>query len=140
MIIIIFYLKNNYSIFVKLMKSIISLLLSSIIFLASFQNSLFYVDYQLNPDYYKALCINKQKPELQCNGKCQVKNQSEKETSPISEIKYSFELNIVPSKSIDLPNLKTYFSEDLKHNFNHSTENILKGFYEILQKPPLNLV
>ena len=93
------------------MKSIVTILLSSIIFLASFQNSLFYVDYQLNTDYYKALCINKQKPELNCNGKCQVKSQSEKENSPISEIKYAVEINILPSKNIEIPKPKANFTE-----------------------------
>ena len=118
------------------MKSIVTILLSSIIFLASFQNSLFYVDYQLNTDYYKALCINKQKPELNCNGKCQVKSQSEKENSPISEIKYAFELNILPAKNIEIPKAKANFSEKRLINYKYSTENILKGFHKILPQPP----
>lgn len=81
------------------MKSFISILLSLIIFGASFQNSLYFIDYQLNKDYYETLCINKQKPELDCSGKCQVKKEAQKEESPISQIKYSFEVNILPAKS-----------------------------------------
>ena len=50
------------------MKSAISFILSSIIFLASFQNSLFYVDYQINTEFYETYCINKQKPELETCG------------------------------------------------------------------------
>jgi hypothetical protein len=51
------------------MKSAISFILSSIIFLASFQNSLFYVDYQINTEFYETYCINKQKPEYIVLGK-----------------------------------------------------------------------
>jgi hypothetical protein len=134
-----FCLKNNYSIFVKFMKSIISLLLSTIIFLASFQNSLFYVDYQLNTAYYEALCINKQKPELQCNGKCQVKSQSEKESSPISEIKYSFELNILPSPAIELKLIKPFGFNTAKKIISPNPSFTLEGYGIILPDPPQNL-
>lgn len=118
------------------MKSAISFILSSIIFLASFQNSLFYVDYQINTEFYETYCINKQKPELNCNGKCQVKSQSEKENSPISEIKYAFEINILPSKNIEIPKPKANFTEKHLINYKYSTENILKGFHKILPQPP----
>ena len=84
------------------MKYYISILLSVIIFGASFQNSLYIIDYQINKDYYKALCINKQKPELDCNGKCQVKEETQKEESPISQIKYSFEINVIPARPAEI--------------------------------------
>ncbi len=51
---------------------------------------------QLNKDYYEARCINKQKPELDCSGKCQVRKEAQKDESPISNIKYSFERGDTP--------------------------------------------
>lgn len=118
------------------MKSIITILLSSIVFLASFQNSLFYVDYHLNKDYYEALCINKQKPELNCNGKCEVKKESEKENSPISEIKYAFEVNILPTKPVEIDfNIPFEFKSTEKIvSINHTFT--LDGFQNILPRPP----
>jgi hypothetical protein len=34
-----------------------------------------FADYFIKQDYYaKVLCVNKEKPRLKCNGKCQIKN------------------------------------------------------------------
>ncbi len=42
------------------------------------------VDYYVNTDYYKSLCVNKEMPELNCDGKCilaqKIKTQSDKKT------------------------------------------------------------
>ena len=118
------------------MKSFISILLSLIIFGASFQNSLYFIDYQINKDYYEALCINKQKPELDCYGKCQVKKEAQKEDSPISQIKYSFEVNILPVKSTEFIIKKPLFFVDktkivsINHNFT------LDGYLKNGLQPP----
>ena len=118
------------------MKSFISILLSLIIFGASFQNSLYFIDYQINKDYYEALCINKQKPELDCYGKCQVKKEAQKEDSPISQIKYSFEVNILPTKSTEFIIKKPLFFVDktkivsINHNFT------LDGYLKNGLQPP----
>ncbi len=121
------------------MKSAISFILSSIIFLASFQNSLFYVDYQINTEFYETYCINKQKPELDCNGKCQVKKATEQSQNPASQIKYAFELNILPSKPIETE-IKNPFSLELKtKKFSYNPIFTLDGYTHILPVPPKNL-
>jgi hypothetical protein len=121
------------------MKSAISFILSSIIFLASFQNSLFYVDYQINTEFYETYCINKQKPELDCNGKCQVKKATEQSQNPTSQIKYAFELNILPSKPIETE-IKNPFSLELKtKKFSYNPIFTLDGYTHILPDPPKNL-
>lgn len=121
------------------MKSAISFILSSIIFLASFQNSLFYVDYQINTEFYETYCINKQKPELDCNGKCQVKKATEQSQNPVSQIKYAFELNILPSKPIETE-IKNPFSLELKtKKFSYDHIFTLDGYTHILPDPPKNL-
>lgn len=122
------------------MKLISAIILSTIVFLASFQNSLILIDYQINKDYYEAICTNKDKPEMQCQGKCQVKKDIEK-TAPQNElVKISFEFNILPTKNIDVPKPEIRIQEREPSVFYHSTENILKGFNEILPHPPQNLV
>ena len=121
------------------MKSAISFILSSIIFLASFQNSLFYVDYQINTEFYETYCINKQKPELDCNGKCQVKKATEQSQNPASQIKYAFELNILPSKHIETE-IRNPFSLELKSKkFSYNPIFTLDGYTHILPDPPKNL-
>ena len=53
-----------------------------------------YVEYFINQDYIaEFLCINKDKPELQCNGKCHLAKQIEKqqEKEPFSSQRISLE-------------------------------------------------
>lgn len=53
-----------------------------------------YVEFVLNQDYIvEFLCINKNKPQLQCNGKCHLVKQLEKqqEQEPLSALSISLE-------------------------------------------------
>lgn len=48
-------------------------------------------NYVVNTDIYEALCINKDKPELKCHGKCHLseelnKSESEQESTPLLDI------------------------------------------------------
>ncbi len=118
------------------MKSGISILLSFILFLASFQNSLFFIDYQLNKEYYQSFCVNKQRPELLCNGKCVVKKESEKQNSPLSEIKYSFELNILPAASPQVEFIKTKRFNEQRKVFSELINVTLEGYFVVQKAPP----
>lgn len=91
------------------MKAVFSLILSLIIFTASFQNSLFIIDYKMNKAYYEIHCMNKDKPEMDCHGKCQMKMESEKSSNPISQVKFTFEFNILPAKPLDVEFKKVEF-------------------------------
>lgn len=58
--------------------------LTVFIFLASFVahtigNGFFIADYYLHPEKYAKNCINKSRPKLQCNGKCQLMKKIEEE-------------------------------------------------------------
>ncbi len=53
-----------------------------------------YLEYALNQDYIaEFLCVNKDKPQLQCNGKCHLAKQIEKqqEQEPFSTLSISLE-------------------------------------------------
>ena len=106
------------------MKSITTIILSIILFGASFQNSLFMIDYKINQDFYEIHCINKAKPEMDCHGKCQMKMESEKSTNPFNLVKYSFEFNILPTAPVDFFIKKTLFSK--KITFPKSTYTFFK--------------
>ena len=52
-----------------------------------------YVEYVLNQDYIaEFLCVNKDKPELKCHGKCHLAKQIEKQNQdPVSALSISME-------------------------------------------------
>lgn len=111
------------------MKSITTVILSLIIFGASFQNSLFMIDYAINQDFYEIHCVNKDKPSLKCHGKCQMKIESEKSTNPFNLVKYAFEFNILPTSPVD------YFVE--KQNFFPADSSLFS--YQELFMPEISL-
>ena len=100
------------------MKIIVNLLFSVIIFVASFQNLLFMVDYNINQEFYEIHCINKDKPSLACHGKCQMKKEIEKTSNPFSQVKYAFEFKILPSSPFEflVENQTTFTLESKKYN------------------------
>ena len=84
------------------------------------------VEYVLNQDYIaEFLCINKEKPELQCNGKCHLVKEIEKqqEEAPLTALGITLELypigfvNIleIPSSSNhgDLQNANQFYYNKL---------------------------
>ena len=61
------------------------------------------LNYELNKEYIvKALCENRNKPKIHCNGHChiakQFKKEEKKEQNPISSTKEKFELAIVSER------------------------------------------
>lgn len=118
------------------MKAFFACILSMVIFVASFQKSLIWLDYLLNQDFYEIHCVNKTKPELSCHGKCQAKEQNEKTSSPTELIKVSFEFNLIAQDVIEIP-LASPDSFELKNKIQSHSDIILKeGFSKILPNPP----
>jgi len=61
---------------------ILSIFLTALIFSNSIRASLTYAYYELDPiGFIEALCENKDKPELACNGKCHLKKVAESQDS-----------------------------------------------------------
>lgn len=118
------------------MKSITTIILSIILFGASFQNSLFMIDYKINQDFYEIHCINKAKPEMDCHGKCQMKKESEKSTNPFNLVKYAFEFNILPTAPVDFFIKKQNFVDSQSADFNYRELSIPKVFLNIPPHPP----
>ena len=55
-----------------LLKYAFVILLLTALFAQSFSRSILLADYLVNIEVYKKKCINKAKPMLHCNGKCQM--------------------------------------------------------------------
>ncbi|MDN3672660.1 hypothetical protein QWY99_06275 [Flavobacterium branchiarum] len=78
------------------MKKAFSITMTMLFLLVSFQQVLIIVHFKLNQENIeKEFCINKTKPELQCHGKCHLKNELEKSNNN------DFELTSI-GKKIDM--------------------------------------
>lgn len=62
--------KENHRLRLANSKSITATVMLVAIAIQIFWNSGFLVDYYTNTEAYKELCINKDKPKLNCDGKC----------------------------------------------------------------------
>ena len=92
------------------MKKAISIVLVFLLIFSNLSRIWILIDYTVNQDFIaKVLCINKNKPELQCNGKChlanQIKQQEEKENQgTASESKTKTEIIFIQNLSVEVPN------------------------------------
>lgn len=118
------------------MKPLLNIILSIIVFGASFQNSLFMIDYKINQDFYEIHCINKAKPEMDCHGKCQVQEEINQSSNPFNLVKYSFEFNILPTPPISFFDKKENDAFLSTFNFNYQDVFFLEIVIGILPHPP----
>ena len=64
----------------RIKEDFLSSVLILSILLQAFSSTFVYLNYQLNKEYIsKTLCVNKDKPQMHCNGKCHLKKQLDKE-------------------------------------------------------------
>ena len=70
------------------------------VFLLQFASRIsIYADYMINKDYIsEVLCVNRDEPEMHCNGECHLKSEIEKEEksekSPINTVKDKNEIQL----------------------------------------------
>lgn len=86
-------------------------------------------------------CINKEKPQLKCDGKCHLATQlaeveTDTEETPFSQSNLSYELEI----DLSLTETKIEFNPKIenlkKQNQFYYTSSISDGYYSILSPPP----
>lgn len=91
------------------MKKAISIVLVFLLIFSNLSRIWILVDFAVNQDFIATvLCINKDKPELQCNGKChlanQIKQQEEKENSGTApESKTKTEIIFIHHQCLEIP-------------------------------------
>jgi hypothetical protein len=108
----------------KIISKILSFLLTSIIIFNSLQVSLTYAYYNIDTvGFIEKLCENKDKPELQCNGKCHLKKLADNNSNNDKE----------PIKAVNLKEITLYVVEFMKYDFNQvSFKNVQLGNYNNL--------
>jgi hypothetical protein len=84
-------------------KSIATLILFTALISQTFSRSLAIADYMVNLEVYKKACINKAKPKMHCNGKCQLlkkmKKQEDKSETNSQAPKFNTSELVLSSKS-----------------------------------------
>ncbi|KAA3622377.1 MAG: hypothetical protein DWP94_08495 [Flavobacterium sp.] len=88
----------------SLAKHVLNIAVIFALLFSSFRISFTYVYYYLDPGgFTEMLCENKDKPELECNGKCYLKkivsNEKQENKAPLSEIEYKDLLLIVQDRN-----------------------------------------
>ncbi len=86
-------------------------------------------------------CINKEKPQLKCDGKCHLASQfaeveNDTEDSPFSSDNISYQLDINLSLFENGINISPKDNEISEAKFASNTPSTLAGFYSILSPPP----
>ena len=100
-----------------------------------------YVEYILNQDYIaEFLCINKDKPQLQCNGKCHLVKEIEKqqESDPLTSLGISLEN--YPIGFVDILQIspfQSFISSTENQNTFHQNLYFFSYNYSAFQPPDL---
>ncbi len=121
------------------MKRIVAILVVLTIVFQSFGKLYVFVDYMFYKNYYAdVLCINKDKPEMHCNGQCafmqKIKSQEKSET-PISNVVYKLFETVLFTQfstitSLDIP---THF---LSSFYPELVTKLEDGVTQQLDRPP----
>lgn len=119
------------------MKLVSGFILSFIIFLSSFQSSLIIVDYQINKDFYELHCTNKDKPEMDCHGKCQMKKTAENSPETFQFLKICYDFNYIPVQNPEKISIPFLYFINKKVDI-ASAPNLLKGHPTLLNPPPIS--
>lgn len=93
----------------KMTLQIFSIILIGLVLINSTKSSLVYTYYKLDPvGFIENLCENNDKPELQCNGKCQLKKVAESNSKDSED----------PISLIDFKEILLYKEKPFEYFFN----------------------
>ncbi|MCB0425478.1 MAG: hypothetical protein KDD13_12650 [Mangrovimonas sp.] len=122
------------------MKRPLSILLLIVFLLPQFAKVGIFISFKANQDFIaKVLCINKDKPELQCNGKCHLakelnKTESKDQNSPIT-ITNKTEILLFFEKQ-KIPEFRVLLGMHRKKSFVHIKEQYTSAYRNGVFHPP----
>lgn len=123
-------------------KQIIAIVFLAALFAHNFSNTLIIADYYTNTASYAKKCVNKARPQLKCNGKCQMtqklKQQEKQDTeNPERKLENRNEI-LLSSKSffavVNLPAFSLFSSDKI---FPHSDGVTIHRCSDIFRPPKL---
>jgi hypothetical protein len=123
----------------NMFNRVISIFILVVLMLTNFSRLFIYASFELNQEYIAStLCVNRDKPEINCNGKCylskKIKQAEEKEKKQ--------ELDGLKKSLQESSLVKSFSSDDLisfevqKDYFPTPVDDLLTGNSEILHPPP----
>ena len=120
------------------MKKVFSFTMTMLFLLVSFQQALIIVHFKLDQkNIEKEFCLNKDKPELQCHGKCHLKKELEKsDTTDLELTSIGKKIDMVPVSNIEVPApiIKVIKSGKIT---NYKEFGLLEPSLEIFVPPPI---
>ena len=120
-----------------MIKRIIGTLIFLSFLLQTFKGVFVIADYYANPSAFSINCINKSRPSLHCNGKCQMfqkLQKQEQKDQQLPERRIENKLEII-TQEIALPSLKQS-TVLLNHTICHLQSPLLKGNKKDFFHPP----
>ncbi|WP_143093382.1 hypothetical protein [Halpernia frigidisoli] len=118
----------------------ISYLLTLMITLASFQSLFFVIDYNINQDYYEALCVNKDKPEMLCNGKCEMRKEANQSNSNQKTFKTGFDFTLTFQKVERFVFKTQSLFQEKNRAFSHWNADLQTGYLTLKPYPPQTFI
>jgi hypothetical protein len=120
------------------LKYTLVILLLAALMAQTFSRSIAMADYMVNLEAYKKACINKAKPKLQCNGKCQMlkkvkKQEGDSEASaPILKLNH---LEVVLSSKSFFPSVSVVSTNNSSSYFTY-TDDYSSDYLGAIFHPP----
>lgn len=121
------------------MRRLFAYLILTAFLALTFSQMLIVVNYVVNIDYISTyLCENQDKPELECNGKCHLKKELEKDTERKGE-ETNTQLEVHLCVRVNIPEVKPTFSvvETRKHTFYYSDIQFSESTQGIFHPPQI---
>jgi len=121
------------------MKAVFVYIFAVLLLSPSLFKMVVFVDYSMHKDFYaNELCINQDKKELSCEGRCQLKNQinvSESEEGKKSDVQSFLKLEL-SSYFVGLQRANVVVFHETTELFKTLVSNTEKGYLFIEEQPP----
>ena len=123
----------------NMFNRVISIFILVVLMLTNFSRLFIYASFELNQEYIAStLCVNRDKPEINCNGKCylskKIKQAEEKEKKQeLDGLKKSVQESSLVKSLLSDPVISF---EVQKNYFPIPVDDLLTGNSEILHPPP----
>jgi hypothetical protein len=120
------------------LKYTLVILLLAALMAQTFSRSIAMADYMVNLEAYKKACINKAKPKMQCNGKCQMlkkvkKQEGDSEASaPVLKLNH---LEVVLSSKSFFPSISVVSTNNSSSYFTY-TDDYSSDYLGAIFHPP----
>ncbi len=122
-----------------MLKRLSSIFLILLIVCSTFTRLFYFAGYELNKDYIaQNLCVNKNKPELHCNGKCflsrKIAEAEQKQQSQEKKTQKDLFQQIMLTASL---NIIFFNNVPLEHHFDYHNHYQANNYSSIFHPPPM---